>query len=444
MKIKNPLFLLLIYSLSLTGCGSSSSGSKSDSDDKKPENQFELFVDLKTRYQTIDGFGAALPMWTYDMLSDTEVKTLVGTGENELGLTVLRTIINPTQDVWSLAVDNLLEAKSVSDEVKILATPWSPPAYMKDNNSTVGGGKLLPEYYDDYALHLKAYVDFMVSKGVNIDVVSVQNEPDWHPDYESCDWTGEEFKNFLIQSGDLIPTQVLVGESLGFNRAYTDPSLNSEEALANFEYVGGHLYGAENTNALSEYSLAEEKNKKRWMTEWLIHDADGDGDAIWGGDNKAVWDETLDKVVYQIHKTMSVNWNSYIWWWAKRYYSLIGDGQAQFGTQAGQVLKRGWAFSHFSKFIRPGAERIDVQNTISGAYVTGYKNTDNTVIVILNRGNTDKQDVDFEMPYVLSSIDAYVTSQTQNQESLTVNASGKIVKLPTLPARSIVTIVIDD
>ncbi len=444
MNIKYPLLLLLISSLSLSGCGGSSSGSEPDPGDEKPEHKFELTVDLQTRYQTIDGFGAALPMWTYDMLSDDEVNTLVGTGDNELGLTILRTIINPTEDVWPLAVDNLVEAKAISSDVQILATPWSPPAYMKDNKSTVGGGKLLPEYYEDYALHLKSYVDFMAGKGVNIDVVSIQNEPDWHPDYESCDWTGTEFRDFLVEFGELIPTQVLVGESLGFNRAYTDPSLNSEQALQNFEYVGGHLYGSESTDALSEYPLAEEKNKKRWMTEWLIHDADGEGDAIWGGDNKAVWDETLDKVLYQMHRTMTVNWNSYIWWWAKRYYSLIGDGRAEFGTEAGQVLKRGWAFSHFAKFVRPGAERIDVQNTINGAYVTGYKNEDNTVIVIVNRGTSDKQNIDFEMPFVLSSVDAYITSQTQNRELLDVSANGKVVKLPSLPARSIVTIVIAD
>ena len=143
---------------------------------------------------------------------------------------------------------------------------------------TANGGKLLLDYYDDYAYHLNDFVQYMDGQGVAIDVVSVQNEPDWHPDYDSCDWTGNELRNFVRDHGGKIQnTKLLVGESLRFNRDYTDPTLLDAAAAANIDYVGGHLYSAESTGYFTRYPLAEEKGKGRWMTEWLSHEADGDG-----------------------------------------------------------------------------------------------------------------------------------------------------------------------
>ncbi len=92
---------------------------------------------------------------------------------------------------------NLKEAKSYGDAVQILASPWSPPASMKTNGSTIDGGKLKTDSYGAYASYLNDYVKYMAGQGITIDVVSIQNEPDWHPSYDSCDWSGDEFKTFL-------------------------------------------------------------------------------------------------------------------------------------------------------------------------------------------------------------------------------------------------------
>ena len=86
------------------------------------------------------------------------------------------------------------EAKIYNPQVQILASPWSPPASYKTNNSENNGGKLKTDDYDDYARHLNSFVQFMAKENVKIDVVSIQNEPDWHPDYQSCDWSGDELK----------------------------------------------------------------------------------------------------------------------------------------------------------------------------------------------------------------------------------------------------------
>lgn len=431
---------------------SESSGEADGDDDQGPDSDPivltpNITVDTSTRHQTIDGFGGALPMWVASastMLTTDEVRTAVGMGDNELGLSILRTIIEPNSSSWSFAVGNLQEAKSYGEDVQILASPWSPPAHMKSNNSTTNGGKLLTQYYGDYADHLNDYVEYMAGQGVSIDVVSIQNEPDWHPNYDSCDWSGQEMKDFVRDHGAAIQgAKLLVGESLRFDRAYTDPSLNDVGAVANLDIVGGHLYDAESSGNLSKYPLAEEKGKNRWMTEWLVHDADGSGAAIWGGDNQAVWDESLDVMLRSVHMSMVVDWSAYIWWWLRRFYSFIGDGESQYGTRKGEILKRGWAFSHYSKFVRPGFVRVgtSADASVRSLELTAYDGDGKIVAVILNRGSNDYDDVVFEIPDTVTSAGAYVTSRSKNREAIDVTSQGRYATVSSIAARSVVTVV---
>lgn len=453
-KRSSPLLLSLLFSIALlAGCGGSSSDPletpeppHASPEPPEEESDVALSIDTSTEHQRVAGFGGAVPMWTVvaTELTDEEVRTLVGTGEDELGITLLRTIIDPDPDAWSRAASSLREAKAYSDEVTILATVWSPPAHMKDNNSVSNGGVLREAYYSDFADHLNAYVEFMLEEGVEIDVVSPQNEPDYHPDYESAEWSGEQIRNFVRDYGDRIQARLLIGESLRFDRDYTDPSLNDPDAVDNFDIVGGHLYSAEESGTFVPYPLAEEKGKERWMTEWNFHEADGDGAPIWGDDNQDVWDETLDVVMASVHQSMDVDWNAYIWWWMLRFYSFIGDGQSEFGTERGEVLKRGWAFSHYSYFVRPGYTRIgaDIEGS-SNVYITAYQGDDERmVVVILNRSEQSFVDVPVELSEPANTVDAYITSREKNREPLDVVLEDGNLVIAELGARSIVTLVI--
>ena len=70
----------------------------------------------------------------------------------------------------------LKEIIEISPNIKIMASPWSPPSWMKTNNSTIGG-KLLPEFYDAYALYFVKYIQSMKNEGIKIDAITIQNEP---------------------------------------------------------------------------------------------------------------------------------------------------------------------------------------------------------------------------------------------------------------------------
>ncbi|MDG4766465.1 cellulose binding domain-containing protein [Solwaraspora sp. WMMD406] len=409
----------------------------------------DITVNTGSSYQTIDGFGAATPIFSSggDQWSTSETQTLVGMGQGQLGLSIVRTVVSPTSSEWSWPVSSLQTAKSYGSDVTILASPWTAPAHFKTNNSRVNGGKLRTDYYDDYARHLNDYVQYMKGQGVTIDVTSIQNEPDWHPDYDSMDWTGAEMRNFVRDHGAAIrDTELMVGESLRFARSYSDPTLQDPAARNNIGYVGGHLYDAENSGNLSPYPLANQYGKPQWMTEWNLHAADGSGSNIWGDpSNTAVWNETLDDIMRTVHRSMESGWSAYIWWYGRRFYSFVGDGESQYGTTRGAPLRRGYAFSQYAKYVRPGDKRVALSKSsrASSLEVTAYQGRGKVTLVLLNRSNSAVNDTVVQVPQNVSAAEYTVTSRTQSSQSQPVSVSGGQVTVD-VPARSISTITITE
>ncbi|MBQ1024549.1 cellulose binding domain-containing protein [Micromonospora sp. C95] len=261
------------------------------------------------------------------------------------------------------------------------------------------------------------------------------------------DWTGTEMRNFVRDHGARVrDTSLMVGESLRFARQYSDPTLQDATARNNIGYVGGHLYDAENSGNLSPYPLAAQYGKNQWMTEWNLHAADGNGANIWGDPgNTAVWNETLDDIMRTVHRSMEANWSAYIWWYGRRFYSFIGDGDAQYGTTKGAVLKRGQAFSQYAKYVRPGDRRVGLSKSsrVSGLEVTAYRGRGKVVLVLLNRSNNAVNDAVVQVPQNISAAEYTVTSRTSGAQSQAVNVSGGQATV-NVPARSISTIVLTE
>jgi glucuronoarabinoxylan endo-1,4-beta-xylanase len=84
----------------------------------------DITVNSATRYQTIDGFGAAVSIWG-SAWSTAETQTLVGLGANQFGLSIVRTGVSPVSSEWPTQVSALKTAKSSGSGVKILASPWT-------------------------------------------------------------------------------------------------------------------------------------------------------------------------------------------------------------------------------------------------------------------------------------------------------------------------------
>lgn len=220
-----------------------------------------LTIQPEIEYQKIQGFGVMETSWQQSALTDEELNTLFGTGDNQLGCNILRVRIAPKEkdqtadNRWGTVARIAKKAKVMG--ATILATPWTPPVYLKTVNNIVGGE--LADYAG-YAAYLKEFLSYMKQQDAAVDVISIQNEPDYKVTYESCNWTGLQQATFLKQYGADIKAvhpdvKLMTGESFQYRHESTDPILEDEQACAAIDVVGGHIYGGGNT----PYDLAKDR-----------------------------------------------------------------------------------------------------------------------------------------------------------------------------------------
>lgn len=369
-------------------------------------------VDLSNEYQIIRGFGGMNhTTWIKDLNEDNREKAF-GNDPGEMGLSILRMHVDPNPARFNLEVPTALHA--IKNGVSVFATPWDAPEALTVTVSDIT--KVDPAKYDAYAAHLNAFDTYMANNGAPLYAISIQNEPDWG---EWTRWTSAEMLNFLKNHAQKLNNpRVMAPESFQFRRTFSDPLLNDAQAAANFEIVGGHIYGG----GLADYPLARQKGKEVWMTEHLL----GSGDGYVNN-----WDLALT-VGKEINDCMKANFNAYVWWYIRRSYGLITDN--------GNITDKGYVISQFSKFIRPGAVRVDA-TVISAPLVdvTAYKTDTSFVMVVVNRNSTGKN-LSFDIKNgTVDKLTQFTTSATKkevNDGDLTV--SGGLFSA-TVDAKSVTT-----
>lgn len=356
-------------------------------------------IDGRATYQHVTGFGgfSPSPTWQY-WLGNAEMDKLFGKGDDQLGLNILRLYMANGKGAWSAGVANAKRAKMHG--AFVFASPWSPPAAWKDNNSDSNGGSLLESRYADWARFLNDYYKYMQGQGVEIDAVSIQNEPDWKASYQSCVWTGEQMAKFLRENGSLIECKVIAPEAIHFTKSMHEPILKDPDACARLDILGGHFYGWDG----SSYPLATQKGKEVWMTEFLINERQqNDGlDIDWRTDGFLF--------ARSVNDAMLANMSAWVHYSLKRYYGCLGDGS--YGTVNNQITKRGYVLSHFAKYVsgttRLGHYLTDPSgNLSSSAYVT--ESGDSIVAMVINP-SAQSYDVNFILPFY--SIDGMLVTTT--------------------------------
>ncbi|KQQ36247.1 xylanase [Duganella sp. Leaf126] len=324
-------------------------------------------INPATTYQQIRGFGGFNgPDWIAD-LTPAQVDTAFGTGNGQMGLSMMRMRISPDSNAWRSQVPTAVLAKAKG--VTLFASPWSPPASMKTNNSLIQGS-LKPASYGDYATHLLNFASFMQNNGAALYGISVQNEPDFEAPYEGCSWTSSQFISFLSGQGSRFGAlKVIAPESLRSDKAIATPILNDSGAAQHLDVIGGHLYGT----TPSEFPLAAAKGKEVWMTEHYTDNTDANN-----------WSAALP-VALEIHNSMIAKYNAYIWWYIRRSYGLM--------TEDGLLSKRGYIMAQYAKYVRPGYTRIAATaNPYSDVFVTAYKNSSGKIVVVaINNGTAQRQ-----------------------------------------------------
>jgi O-glycosyl hydrolase/methionine-rich copper-binding protein CopC len=418
-------------------------------------------VSFGTTYQTIRGFGASEVF--FGVLPHSQFDELYGQASGQIGLSIMRVQIAPanwntstqTADTtqWTAELTNAQYAQQTYGAI-VFATPWTPPASMKASSGSqpynsscssgtdLCGGYLNPASYADYASYLEAFVNYATNTmGVNLDAVSVQNEPDFNATYVSCLWTGAQLDTWITNYGSVlttgaIPVKLMMPESDSFNLDESDPALNDSAAVGNISIIGGHLYGA----SPFYYTNAENKGKDVWMTEHFLVPTGSGGTVPIMADAIAMAEE--------IHNSMTVaDYNAYVWWEGPNTNPSISPQEHLIDASANPTYF-GLAMAQFSRFIRPGYVRASATATpVTGVYLSAYtgtvSGTKHYVIVAIN-ANTTVRNINFTLsdaPTEISSMTPYQTTSAGGlmpQTAVTVTGGQFNYAMP---AQSIVTFV---
>lgn len=370
------------------------------------QTRMTIRLDTRTKHQHITGFGGFVcsPQFGYNHMSEAEIAKVWGK-TSTVGCNIMRLYIPIGRGSWGQSLATAKKAKQMG--LIVFASPWGQPAEWKTNgtinakNEDGTTGKLKPENWADYAQYLEDYVQYMRSNGVELDAISIQNEPDWPATYAGCLWSASEIASFVKTYGKTISCKVMAPETLAVNDSYVN-ALNTTSVLDCFDIYGGHQYGG----IQSGYKNLAKKGKEIWMTEYLINWNEGSSST-----RNFDFSQDFFNFFTAINTCMQGDFNAWIHYAAKRFYGMLGDGQ--YGTTNGTVTKRGYVMAHFARFVT-GMTRIDATwNGGSMEHSAFISQTgDTAVVVIANPGEAATLAVD--LPFYTQKGEVYTTDKVRN------------------------------
>jgi glucosylceramidase len=356
-----------------------------------------IVIDPATQMQSIDGFGYALTGGSAELLMKMSpdarariLRQIFASDGSSVGVSYLRLTIgasdlnsvvysyddlavgetDPTLAKFELGEDRkhvlpiLKQILALAPGMKILASPWSAPAWMKTNQN-VRGGSLKEECYPAYALYLVKYIEAMQREGVAIDAITIQNEPLNAKNTPSMQWQLNQQLVFLrdhlypaFTKAGLKTKVVLFDHNL--DRPDYPLALLSDPVISRFaDGSGFHHYGGE-MGAMSNVHLAR-PDKNIYFTEQMITERPGSPTiAIAAAVKRMIIDTTG-------------NWSRNVILW-----NLAADPENKPHTDNGgcptcqgaitidkDAVSLNLAYftiAHASKFVRPGSVRIGSTN----------------------------------------------------------------------------------
>ena len=417
-------------------------------------SNIQLYPDKK--YQTITGFGGSFTEASAHLVSKLSPAKRAEVieayfGKSGANYSLTRTHMNSCDfslgqySYAPVAGDTLLENFTIQEDMddiipmikqamevstdgfKIISSPWTAPPWMKDNNNYVGG-KLLPEYYDTWALFFSKYRTAYKNEGIDIWGFTVENEPLGNSNnWESMHFNAEEMTDFVQHHlGPKLEEDGHDVKILGYDQNRGDELaewidvMYANEATSNY-YDGTAVHWYASTYDYFPESL--QKAHEAAPDKYLIQtEACGDSeipkwqDDKWYWSKEATdwgWDWATPEQKYHHPKYAPVN----------RYArDIIGclnncvDGWVDWNMvldkQGGPNWFKNWCLApvivdvetdevyytplyytmaHFSKFIRPGAVRIGLEQSDADLQVTAAQNPDgNIAVVVFNQGMTAK------------------------------------------------------
>ncbi|MFK7784564.1 MAG: glycoside hydrolase family 30 beta sandwich domain-containing protein [Crocinitomicaceae bacterium] len=318
-------------------------------------------------------------------------------------------------------------------DFKIIASPWSPPSWMKSGEtSEMTNGSLLPEHYRTWAKYLSKYVSAYADQGINIWGITPQNEPLHAHDarWDSNGLTPEQGRDFLrdhlgpqlVEDGHLDTNDLEAGLRViiyDHNKStmndYVSATYNDPEASKYAWGTGFHWYANSELGENNWYADELDILREKWPEKGMIHtESSIDIDA-----NDPIgqyWRESTDYAgtfipfdTYANDILMDINHGAqgYIEWCMilshkgqPNPYDNFNSAPILINPNTDEIIYTPlyYLLSHFSKFIRPDAHRIEITGDHNkGIVYTAAKNPDGSIVAVIYNQTTDPIHLELEL-----------------------------------------------
>lgn len=285
--------------------------------------------------------------------------------------------------------------ESAGGSLLLFASPWSPPAFMKDNNNMLHGGKLLPEYDESWSLYFTKFIKAYEAEGIPVWGITVQNEPMATQKWESCIFTADEerdfLKNFLgptMEREGLGDKKIIVWDHNRDLMNYRADIIFSDPEASKYAWgLGFHWYeswsgGEEMYNNVGNVCESY-PDKHLLFTEGCAETFRPDGYQTW-------------KNAERYGRSMINDFNNGTAGWTDWNILLDETGGPNHvenfcfapmhaDTRTGELIYTPsyYYIGHFSKFIRPDAKRVSTASSRSSLLSTSFINADGKIATIV-------------------------------------------------------------
>jgi beta-glucosidase len=417
----------------------------------------EVTVDGAQQYQTIEGFGTCLVAWVdrFRKLYRTEDFQRIyveGVGCNMLRVNMWGpTLENATEDWTQIRFEDFdMEAdggrpqifvdfgqaiRKIDPAIKIIGTVWSPPAWMKISKSITdkrsgairAGGygeftnRVDPKYFKHFCKWMVEYVKLHDKQGVPFYAVSVGNEVQFTQSFESCVWDGKDYVTILLMLRETLNAEgyshvkIFGPETMtshlyeGGTGSYVKAIKESPKALEALDVFATHGYEdgvkaeMSATSSRMFWELIKDTGKPFWITE--------------GGTGDHAWPAPIHKGIGNaLHNALVAgNCSAFVPW-------QITEGRESIHAMMvmDKYTSKTYTLMHYSKFIRPGARRIDAQPGFADVQVGAFlhaKNGELTIVAINPTEQNQPLSLIFKNLKGPASLKACRTSATENLQA---------------------------
>lgn len=395
------------------------------------ESEVSIFINPQKQYQSFIGIGGAITDASAEVfakLSADKQRELLNAyydKEKGIGYTLIRTNIHScdfSSGSYTYVNEGDKELKSFSIQhdkqfriplikkaietaggsLLFYASPWSPPAFMKDNNNMLRGGKLLPEYAQSWANYYTKFIKAYETEGIPVWGITLQNEPMATQKWESCIFSAEEERDFLKNFlGPTMEREGLADKNIvvwDHNRDLINHRANTifqdPEASKYAWGVGFHWYeswaGGEEMYDNIRNVYESFPDKPLLFTEGCAESFRPDGYQIWKNA------ERYGRSMINDFNNGTVGWTDWNILLDEKggpnhvenfcFAPLHGD------TKTGELIYTPsyYYIGHFSKFIRPNAKRVSTVSSRSHLLSTSFINeVGSFVTVIMNQSDLE-------------------------------------------------------